>query len=526
MWDVATGRMRHRFTGLGDPQAVVFGTSGHTVASADFDGRVRMWDTVTGRVRSTHGGQNEPVMVRFSPDRRTYAVVRTDGFVQLRETATGRLRHTFKDAEAVRDDVTFSPDGRTLAVPGSDDTVRLWDTASGAARTPVPAGHRGGGATRLALSADGRTLVTSSIRDPDVRVQRLPDDHPRSTLSGPAGTHIAGMTFSPDGHAVATVRQGPATQGSVQLWDARTGEPSAGFPLDSDPALRAEEPNVTILRLGAVAFSASGSALAAIRGRNRAVEVRDIATGLLRRTRSLGVADTALFGRDGTRLAVVSRDGTVRIWDLATGALHTALTGRSGPVRAAAFTADGRTLAVVMVGGDDEQVTLFDAASDHALRTVGPGDGILSSVAFSSDGRTLVTVGNRNVKTWDTRTGLLRNSFTAGTGVESPAFSPDGRTLAVTSVIGVQLWDLATGQVRITVPTRSPEAVTFSPDGRTLAVGTYGSVELWRVDLPDPTHAIRTVCEAVDATLSPAQLSRYLHRQSARNDCRPAAIQK
>ncbi|KUM81650.1 PQQ-binding-like beta-propeller repeat protein [Streptomyces griseorubiginosus] len=534
IWDLATGRMRQRFPGLRDPQAVVFGPGGRTVAAADFDGRVWVWDTVTGRVRSPqggrvrspHGGMTEPVTVRFSPDRRTYAVVLTDGSVQLRETTTGHLRHTFKNAQAVRDEAVFSPDGRTLAVPGSDGTVRIWDTASGAARTPVPAGHRGGGATRLALSADGRTLFTGSIRDPDVRVQRLPDDLPRSTLSGPSDAYIAGMAFSPDGRAVATVRQGPAARGSAQLWDARTGEPSAALPLDSDPALRAEKVSVPINSLGAVAFSSSGSALAATTGRDRAIGVRDLATGRLRQTRSLGISDTALFGRDGTRLAVVSRDGTVRIWDLATGTLHTARTGISGPVRSVAFTADGRTLAVVMVRADDEQVTLIDAKTGHARRTIRPGDGILLSLAFSPDGRTLVTIGNRTVKAWDTRTGQLRTTFTTGTRVGSPAFSPDGRTLAVTDEVGVQLWDLATGQVRTTVPTRSPATVAFSPDARTLAVGTYGSVELWTVDLPDPTHAIRAICAAVDSPLSPAQQHRYLHEQSAQNDCQPAPSQK
>ncbi|MFF7047812.1 helix-turn-helix domain-containing protein [Streptomyces griseorubiginosus] len=524
MWDVPTGRMRHRFTGLRDPQAVVFGPRGRTVAAADAGGQVRVWDTGTGRVRSTHGGKNEGVTLRFSPDRRTYAVVRTDGSVQLHETATGLLRHTFKDTEAVRDDVTFSPDGRTLAVPGSDGTVRLWDTVSGTARTPVPAGHRGGGATRLALGADGRTLVTSSIRDPDVRVQRLPDDHPRSTLRGPSGTFIASTAFSQDGHAVATMWEGPTT-GRAQLWDVRTGEPSPVLPLDGDPALREVKLSVPITRLGAVAFSPSGSALAATMSRDRTIEVRDVATGGIRHSRSLGVAHRALFGRDGTRLAVVGWDGTARIWDLATGALHTARTGRSGPVRAAAFTADGRMLAIVKIGADDKEVTVFDTASGRAQRTIKTG-GSLLSLAFSPDERTLVTIGNRSVKTWDTRTGQLRNSFTTETEVQSPSFSPDGRTLAVTSVVGVQLWDLATGQIRITVPTRSPATVMFSPDGRTLAIGTHGSVELWTVDLPDPAHAIRTICRAVDATLSPAQQSRYLHEQSAQNDCRPAASQK
>lgn len=532
VWDVATGRTRHRFTSHPDPQAVTFGPDGRTVAAAGRDGLVRVWDVATGRVRTTHDSQVEGVAVRFSPDRRTYAVVRTDGSVQLREVATGTVRHTFKDVSAGLDEVAFAPDGRTLAVPGPEDTVRLWDTVSGAERAAVTAGHHGRG-MKVALSSDGRTLVTSSNSGPAIRVYRLPADPPQTTLPGPAGTYIGDLAFSPDGRTVATVRQGPPGRGSVQLWDAGTGDRETALALDTDLAPGGKQLPVTVLRLGVVGFDPTGRALAArvVKDRatkNRVIEVREVATGRLRRSRALGAVDTAVFGSpDGTRLAIVDSEGSVRMWNLSTGVLHTVRTGHGQTVRAVAFTPDGRTLAVVDIEADGDQVRLLDAGTGRAQRTVKPSTGSPLSLAFTPDGHTLATAGGSSgsVKTWDARTGRLQDSFRVGGEVASLAFSPDARTLAASSARGVQLWDLATSQTRLALPTRSPGTVAFSPDGRTLAIGTGGSAELWSVDLPDPARAIRKICDAVDTVLTSLEQSRYLHNQSAQDDCRPAVRQ-
>jgi WD40 repeat protein len=255
------------------------------------------------------------------------------------------------------------------------------------------------------------------------------------------------------------------------------------------------------------------------------IEVRDLATGRLHRSRALSAIDTAVLSPDGTRLAIVGMDGSVRIWHLSTGALHTVHTGHDRPVRAVAFTPDGRTLAVVDVEASGEQVTLLDAATGRTQRTIKPGARSPLSLAFSPDGHTLATASSSNglVETWDARTGRLQDSFSLSGEVASLAFSPDGRTLAASGARGVQLWDLATSRIRITLPTRSLAVVAFSPDGHTLAIGTGSSVGLWNVDLPDPARAIRNICEAVDTTLTPLEKSRYLHDQSAETGCQPAA---
>lgn len=159
--------------------------------------------------------------------------------------------------------MAFALDGRTIAIPSVDDTVRLWDTVSGTARATVTAGHHGRGVMKVALTADGRTLVTSSNRDPDVRVHRLPADLPQTTLRGPANTSVGDMAFSRDGHAVATVRQGPPGMGAVQIWDAGTGDREASLPLDTDSAPEGRQRYGPVRLLAAVGFDPTGRALAA-----------------------------------------------------------------------------------------------------------------------------------------------------------------------------------------------------------------------------------------------------------------------
>ncbi|MFF5494247.1 helix-turn-helix domain-containing protein [Streptomyces aquilus] len=485
IWDLATGRTRHHLTGLPDPEAVAFGPGGRTLAAVTFDGRTRVWDTTTGRTRTTGGPRMHHCTAVFSPDGRTYAYVGTDGTLYLRDVATGKIRRTLDARPGTSSRVAFSADGRTLAVPGVDDTVGLWDTATGTLRSTVTASHHARGVMTVALAPDGRTLITSSNLDPTVRVHRLPADRPRTTLTGRTGTgtSLSDLAFSRDGRTLATVRPGPPGRGVVQLWNARTGRPRSALKLDTDPTPRGSDQPFVTPRPAAVTLGPTGQGLAvrALRTspRDQRIEVRDVVTGRLRHSRVQGALDGAVFSPDGTRLALVGRDGSVRIWHLATGALRIARTGHDQPVRTVAFTPDGRTLAVVRITPAGERITLHDAATGHLRRAIDPGT----------------------------------------TAPLTLAFSPDGHTLATGSPRGIQLWDLATLQPRATLPARTPTTLEFSPDARTLAVADGGTAELWSIDLPDPDQAIRTICQADTDPLTPRERSAYLHDQFTDTGC-------
>jgi WD40 repeat protein len=76
-----------------------------------------------------------------------------------------------------------------------------------------------------------------------------------------------------------------------------------------------------------------------------------------------GIPEIA-FSPDGRRLASVSKDGTLRLWDAGTGKLLRTCMGHKSPVEAVAFNNDGRWVATGDFAGE---VRLWDSSSGEEL---------------------------------------------------------------------------------------------------------------------------------------------------------------
>ena len=232
-----------------------------------------------------------------------------------------------------------------------------------------------------------------------------------------------------------------------------------------------------------VSFSPDGSILAS-GSEDGTVVLWDVATGRERTTlEHTDWVESVSFSPDGSILASGSGDGTVVLWDVATGRERTTLE-HTDEVSSVSFSPDGSTLAS---GSGDGTVVLWDVATGRERTTLEHTDWVgVRFVLFSPDGSTLVSESQDAIKLWDIATGRERTTLT-GHERSSPflLLSPDGSTLAFASQDNtIKLWDVATGRERTTLEGHGYRAASasFSPDGSTLASATGREIKLWDIE--------------------------------------------
>jgi WD40 repeat protein len=169
-----------------------------------------------------------------------------------------------------------------------------------------------------------------------------------------------------------------------------------------------------------------------------------------------------MFSADGKRLVSSSKDGTVKIWNAATG----------------------------------EEVLTYRGHMDE------PVDGLnvlrVPNVVYSPDGKTVASSGGKVVHLWDAETGqriaLFDKTHTAS--VRALGFTPDGKTL----VTGgddrkVVVWDVASAKVRFSYPDQSGriEALSVATKGRFIStVNGTGQLTVYPLapDMKEPKPSV------------------------------------
>jgi WD40 repeat protein len=442
-----------------------------------------------------HRGQVPSVAI--SPDGKIVAsagLVGGMGEVRVWERATGKPVHRFLGGPGPVG-VVFHPGGRVLFASGADRTLRAWDVVTGeAVRRPLTVPEGTGSAFSLAVSPDGRLLVTGKA-DNALSVRDAADFRELRALRGHTGM-VHAAAFGPDGRLVTG-----SFDGTVRVWDTATGREVHALRGHAGPVLGA-------------AFSRDGTRVASC-GLDGTTRVWDALTGRHIQTISGDNIMTiaVAFSPDGRRLATGSMEKVVRVWDLQADQEALTLRGHTDAVMRVAFSPDGDQLVSCSLDGTVRvwDATPIGAAPRPGERTLRGHTGAVMGITFrpgtDPSGRVVLASASadQTVRFWDPATGEAIGALRGQTGPFGfVSFSRDGRRVVTTDLSGTtRVWDADSGKEIRTFPGEVARPA-LSPDGRRVAFsGAIARVEVRDVDTgaevlaPFPVHAGPVMCLAV-----------------------------
>jgi WD40 repeat protein/HEAT repeat protein/tRNA A-37 threonylcarbamoyl transferase component Bud32 len=211
-----------------------------------------------------------------------------------------------------------------------------------------------------------------------------------------------------------------------------------------------------------------------------------------------GTVLDAVFSPDGSCLAAACTDGSVQLWDLASGKARLTFIEHTQIPQHLAFSPDGkRIVSASMTGptfggtGVAGEILVWDPETGSVLLRFGKEHGGVRSISVSPDGARLLSTGrDETLRLWDAATGKLLDQRTGLKDVGAAAFSPDGKHLAVGFKEGVRVHDARTLEVRFLL---ADQAGTFySPDGKHLAtVARADTVTIWEATSARPVLTLR-----------------------------------
>jgi WD40 repeat protein/DNA-binding SARP family transcriptional activator len=326
---------------------VAFSPDGQRIMTGDWAvTSVQVWD-----VREVAGGEWATIrsvpsppgsgLGSFLPDGSGVLVTNPTGGVGIMHPETGEERSNL-DVGATRNHwvrLATSPDGSLLAASEEGSAVII-DLDTGAPVAEVAATKRSF-VIDMAWDRDAQHLAIAHFSDVNTVtiVDRNGAEVAEFRDEEESLAFVSAVSFVGDGDLVAMStfphRPTPEHRG-LRAWDWRAGEFARALPvttsdLDSDP---------------------TGPRVVAAEEFSRAAHIYDMRTGeRLHTLQGAGYANAVAYSADGSRVALASGDGSVRVFDADSGRLELILRGHDRAVTTVSFSPDGTKLSSADEGG-------------------------------------------------------------------------------------------------------------------------------------------------------------------------------
>jgi hypothetical protein len=282
--------------------------------------------------RVAPGPGGKVLALALAPAGKVLATGHGDGTVRLWDAATGKALRQLRQDKLPVTSLAWLPDGRGLLSASVAGLAVLWDSQAGNKLRQFHFPEGGNRGATLALSPNGQTAAFGGWRVNLVDV-----------VAGKALTKLRESgyfpVFSPDGKVLTTASERGEHRWALSAWDAGTGKRLRRYPWPAKP------------------------------GHDDVISV-------------------LAYTPDGRSVVSGCQDGTVWLWETATGGEQVRYWTHPLPVTALAVSADGRYQASA---GEDHLVRVRNLVSGWQVSRLKGHRGRITALAFTPDGRQLLS---------------------------------------------------------------------------------------------------------------------------------------
>jgi WD40 repeat protein len=288
---------------------------------------------------------------------------------------------------------------------------------------------------------------------------------------------ISYLKFTPDGKSL--IASGPKSKNGILFWDFETGEIVRTIP----------EPISNLI------ISNDGKIIAGIT-KERIIKVWDVSSGnLLTAISGFGpIIESIDFNQEGTILAAGCADATIKTIDIASGSLINTFLGHSEPVTTVDISEDG---SIMVSGSVDKTIKIWNVDNGLCLHTSISLESTVKKVRFFERDSSVFVLcngewGGENVKVMFTGNQSTDKSFPSGVGILDFDLSPDWNNLIVGErwhVLVQHNVDSANNYKEAGKHSWYVETLAFTPDSKNIAFNEVNGTGIYNVKTGEPVSS-------------------------------------